>query len=145
LAVIQLARPKLGQNVVVVGYPLQGILASSVNVTTGAVSALAGLQDDTRMIQITAPVQPGNSGGPLLDQAGAVIGVVSSKLDVLKMAEMIGDVPQNINFAIRDTTVRAFLEANGIDYTTQTSVASLDTTTIADRASKTVVRIECHK
>lgn len=58
-------RPRLGQNVVVVGYPLQGILASSINVTTGTVSAIAGLNNDTRMIQFTAPVQAGNSGGPL--------------------------------------------------------------------------------
>lgn len=138
-------RPKLGQNVIAVGYPLQGILSSSVNVTTGTVSALAGLQDDTRMIQFTAPIQPGNSGGPLLDQSGAVVGVVTSKLDALKTAELVGDVPQNVNFAIREATVRAFLDANGIEYAIQLASAHLDTVTIAGRAKRAIVRIECRK
>ncbi|MGA2774314.1 MAG: serine protease [Bryobacteraceae bacterium] len=138
-------RPKLGQNVIAVGYPLQGILSSSVNVTTGTVSALAGLQDDSRMIQITAPVQPGNSGGPLLDQSGAVIGIVTSKLDALKTAELVGDVPQNVNFAIREATVRAFLDANGIEFAIQPPSANLDTVAIAGRAKMAVVRVECRK
>jgi uncharacterized protein len=138
-------RARLGQSAIAVGYPLQGILATSVNVTTGTVSALAGVGDDTRMIQITAPVQPGNSGGPLFDQSGAVIGVVTSKLDALKTAELIGDVPQNVNFAIREAIVRAFLDAKGIEYDIQPPRANLDTETIADRAKKAVVRIECRK
>ena len=61
-----------------VGYPLRGLLASEANVSTGAVSALAGPGDDRRLIQITAPVQSGNSGGPVLDAAGNVVGVVSA-------------------------------------------------------------------
>ena len=138
-------RARLGESVMVVGYPLQGILASSVNITTGTVSPLAGLHDDTRMLQITAPVQPGNSGGPLLDQTGAVMGVVSSKLDVLKTVELVGDVPQNVNFAIREAAVQAFLDANGIEYATQPPNPNLDNVTIAERARKAVVRIECRK
>lgn len=138
-------RPKLGQSAIVVGFPLHGILASSLNVTTGSVSALAGLEDDTRMIQITAPVQPGNSGGPLLDQTGAVMGVVSSKLDVLRTAELTGDLPQNVNFAIRASTLRAFLDANGIEYATHPGGTSLDTVSVAEQAKKAVVRIECYK
>ena len=51
-------------------------------------------------MQITAPVQPGNSGGPLLDGAGNVLGVVVAKLDALYVAEAIGDIPQKLNFAI---------------------------------------------
>ena len=87
-------RLALGQSVVAVGYPLQGLLASSLNVTSGTVSALAGLGDDSRHVQITAPVQPGNSGGPLFDQGGNVIGVVTSKLNVLAIAAAVGDVPR---------------------------------------------------
>ena len=138
-------RPKLGQSVIVLGYPLQGLLASSVNVTTGAVSALAGPGDDTRLIQISAPVQPGNSGGPLLDQTGAVIGVVSSKLDALKTQELVGDVPENVNFAIRDAVIRSFLDVHGIEYATAPSGKALDTVAITERGEKAVVRIECRK
>src|SRR5262249_31611076 len=56
--------------VVALGYPYSGLLATSPQVTTGAVSALAGVHDDTRVLQLTAPIQPGNSGGPLLDLTG---------------------------------------------------------------------------
>jgi Trypsin-like peptidase domain len=65
--------------VVVLGFPYAGLLATAPQVTTGAVSALAGLRDDTRYLQLTAPVQPGNSGGPLLDLSGNVVGIVSAR------------------------------------------------------------------
>ena len=74
-----------GASVVVMGYPLRGLFASEANVSTGAVSALAGPGDDRRLIQITAPVQPGNSGGPVLDAAGNVVRVVVAKLDAFKI------------------------------------------------------------
>lgn len=65
---------RAGESIVVVGYPLHGVLSSEPNITTGVVSALAGPDNDRRLIQITAPVQPGNSGGPLLDQSGNIDG-----------------------------------------------------------------------
>ena len=89
-----------GASVVVVGYPLRGLLASEANVSTDAVSALAGPGDDRRRIQITAPVQPGNSGGPVLDAAGNVVGVVAAKLDAIRIARSTGDIPQNVTFAV---------------------------------------------
>ena len=64
------ARVRAGDAVVVLGYPLSGLLASTANLSVGHVSALAGLGDDSRYLQISAPVQPGNSGGPLLIQVG---------------------------------------------------------------------------
>ena len=72
-----------GENVEAFGYPLSQVLATSGNFTTGIVTALAGIGDDSRFYQISAPVQPGNSGGPLLDENGNLIGVVSSKLNFL--------------------------------------------------------------
>ncbi len=71
-----------GEHVIAMGYPLSGILTTTVNVSEGIVSALAGLRDDSRYIQISAPVQPGNSGGPLLDTSGHIVGVVSGKLSI---------------------------------------------------------------
>ena len=70
-----------GDGVVVVGYPLRGLLASNANVTTGTISALAGVRDDSRRLQLTAPVQPGDSGGPLLDLSGNVVGVIVATLE----------------------------------------------------------------
>ncbi len=58
-----------GDDIVVVGFPLHGLLTSNPSVTTGNVSALAGPGDDRRFLQITAPVQQGNSGGPALCQS----------------------------------------------------------------------------
>src|SRR5262249_42514587 len=72
---------RAGDAVVALGYPLSGLLASTANLSVGNVSALAGLADDSRYLQISAPVQPGNSGGPLLDTNGHVIGIVTAKLN----------------------------------------------------------------
>jgi TPR repeat protein len=91
---------RAGESVVVVGFPLSGLLSSDPIVTTGIISALSGLRNDRRTIQITAPVQPGNSGGPLLGENGSVVGVVVSKLNAVKVAAAIGDIPQNVNFAV---------------------------------------------
>ena len=73
---------RVGENVEAFGYPLSQVLATSGNFTTGSVTALAGLGDDSRFYQISAPVQPGNSGGPLLDENGNLVGIVTSKLNV---------------------------------------------------------------
>jgi len=86
---------RLAEDVLIAGYPLGGILSSGINVTVGTVSALAGMGDDERRFQFTAPVQPGNSGGPVLDTSGHVIGVVVSKLNAMSIQDEIGDIPQN--------------------------------------------------
>ncbi len=72
---------QLGEKVIVAGFPYRGELSSGINITTGTISSLAGIKNDPRVIQISAPVQPGNSGGPLLDDNGDVIGVIVSKLN----------------------------------------------------------------
>lgn len=105
---------RAGDDVVALGYPLRGLLAMDVNVSTGIVSALAGLRDDPTRLQISAPVQSGNSGGPLLDETGAVVGVVVSKLNALRVARLTGDVPQNINFAVKGEVAQGFLRAQGV-------------------------------
>ena len=66
-------------------------------------------------MQISAPVQPGNSGGPAVDRAGHVVGVVVSKLDALVVADATGHIPQNVNFAIRSSLAKVFLRSNGIE------------------------------
>jgi len=140
------SRPaKQGDNVVAVGFPLQGPLGSSLIVTAGTISALSGIRDDTRMLQFTAPVQPGSSGGPLLDQGGNLVGIVVGKLDALKLAPEVGDLPENVNFAVKGSILRIFLEANGIDYAPGSSAAKLDTADIAERARKFTVAVECLK
>lgn len=110
-----------GDDVVVVGFPLPRLLATEANVTTGTISALAGIRNDTRLFQMTAPVQPGNSGGPVLDLSGHIVGVVVGKLDALELAKATGDIPQNINFAINAAVARTFLDSHGVSYQTAKS------------------------
>ncbi|WP_255574863.1 S1 family peptidase [Caldovatus aquaticus] len=104
-----------GEGVVTYGFPLAGLLSSGPTLTTGEVSALAGLGDNPRQFQISAPVQPGNSGGPLLDMSGHVVGVVVSKLNAQRVAQRTGDIPQNVNFAVKAEEAVKFLRRNGVE------------------------------
>ena len=132
-----------GDQVVVMGFPLHGVLSREPNVTIGNVSALAGLGNDRTMLQITAPVQPGNSGGPMFDMNGHVIGIVVGKLNAIKMAKALGDLPQNVNFAIHASMAQIFLDAEGTDYKTSTQNELQSAADIAAMARKYTVLVEC--
>ncbi|WP_375785761.1 S1C family serine protease [Bradyrhizobium sp. Pha-3] len=109
---------RVGDGVVAIGYPYHGLLTSDFTVTTGIVSSLSGILNDTRHLQISAAVQPGNSGGPLFDLGGAVVGVVAAKLDAVRMARATGSIPENINFAIKTGALRDFLDNSAVMYRT---------------------------
>lgn len=135
-----------GDEVVVVGYPLRQVLSSSAIVTTGNVSALGGLANDASKLQITAPIQQGNSGGPLLDRYGLVVGVVQSKLNALRFAAATGDIPQNVNFAINGATLASFLDAQGVEYKAlNPGAAVLQASDIGEAASRYTVAIDCQR
>lgn len=134
---------KLNEDVTVAGYPLAGFLGG-INVTRGAVSSLSGIRGDTTRMQITAPVQPGNSGGPVLSIEGEVLGIVVSKLDALKVADAIGDIPQNVNFAVRGEVAVRFLEANGVEPVMNKDFSLKAPTRLAEYATKITVLITCH-
>jgi TPR repeat protein len=134
-----------GDSVFAYGFPLTGLLSSGGNFTAGTVTALAGIQDDSRSLQISAPVQPGNSGGPLLDEAGNVVGVVVAKLDALKVARATDDLPQNVNFAIKATVAADFLGAHGVRYAEGKPSSALPPNVIAERARAFTVRVECER
>lgn len=137
-------RAAVGEPLAVAGYPLHGLL-SGFNMTTGNLSSLLGIGGDTRLVQITAPVQPGNSGGPVLDSAGNLMGVVVSKLDVIKAAKITGDIAQNVNFAINANVLRSFLDANSVEYETASSDKAIASTAIAEKAKGFTVLVECWK
>jgi uncharacterized protein len=127
---------------VAIGFPLTDILATQANVTTGDVSSLAGIRNDSRYLQIT-PIQPGNSGGPLFDASGNVIGVVSAKLDAVKVAGVTGQIPENVNFALNVSVVRAFLDSRGVAYQTATSANELSAPDIGDGGKRITELVEC--
>jgi S1-C subfamily serine protease len=132
-----------GEDIVVYGFPLTGVLASGGNVVTGNVTALAGLANDSRFLQISAPVQPGNSGGPLLDRNGNVVGIVVATLDALGIASATGDIPQNVNFAIKASVTVSFLDAQHVVHTESTGTAVLSTPEIAERAKALTLQVAC--
>jgi S1-C subfamily serine protease len=135
---------KLGETVVAFGYPLPGLLSAAGNMSSGTISALTGLRDDKAFLQISAPLQPGNSGGPLLDDSGNVIGVVVGKLDAVKMAAITGDIPQNVNFAVHLTAVKAFLSDFQVFYKSRVSAAGAKVVDVAAVARSFSLAISCH-
>jgi S1-C subfamily serine protease len=137
------ARP--GEDIVVLGYPLHGLLGADAIVTTGIINALAGIRNDRRLIQISAPVQPGNSGGPVLDSSGNIVGVVVAKLDALGVAKVAGDIPENVNFAINEATARSFLDAHHVGYNLAPSAGKLTAPDVASKASPFTLLLECFK
>lgn len=136
-----------GEDIIVFGYPLEWALSSGGNLTPGIISALTGLGNNTNQIQITAPIQPGSSGSPVMDKKGDVVGVVSMKLSDSKMAKATGSVGQNVNFAVNGQTVRAFLDANQVPYKTGGGLFSREKSNadIAEEARKWTVLVECWK
>ncbi len=135
--------PRVGDTVVTFGFPLPGVLSSEGNVSTGIISATTGLQNDIRFVQISAPVQPGNSGGPVFDASGHVIGVVVAKLDTMRVAQFTGDVPQNVNFSVHWSEVRALLDEQGVGYKKLPSQQAISTRAIAKIGAEISVTLDC--
>jgi S1-C subfamily serine protease len=108
------AEARLGQRVHAVGFPYYSIAGTSLHLTGGNVSSLADVNDDRRFFSFSSPVQPGNSGGPLIDTDGGVIGVVVSRLSERYIAEATGSLPQNINYALARPELDRFLAQHAL-------------------------------
>ncbi len=132
-----------GENVEAFGQPLSQALTTSGNFTTGIVTALARIGDDRRFYQISAPVQPGDSGGPLLDENGNLIGIVSSKLHFLSEIKNAGDIPQNVNFPIKASGVANFLQDNAIRLQIGEATQAVKGPDLADEAKALSAYVEC--
>jgi len=142
-----LGKLRQGEDIIVFGFPLNYVLSSGGNLTPGVISALTGLGNNTNQIQITAPIQPGSSGSPVMDKKGNIVGVVSMKLDDGRMAKATGQVGQNVNFAVNGQTVKSFLDTNKVPYKTGGGFFSQEKSNadIAEEASKWTVLVECWK
>jgi S1-C subfamily serine protease len=135
--------PRVGEDVLAFGFPLPGLLSSEGNVTVGILSATRGVGDDPHVFQMTAPVQSGNSGGPLIDASGNVVGVVVSKLDAATMSRRTGDVPQNVNFAVKSGEVTVFLDRYHVAYRLGQPGERKNAADLAEMAKKFAVQIIC--
>jgi S1-C subfamily serine protease/TPR repeat protein len=136
---------RLGEAVIVAGYPYGKFISSGLKVTSGIVSGVKGLGDNSGQFQLDAAIQPGNSGGPIFDRQGNIVGIVVAQLSKLKMASATGSIPENTNFAIKAGTVRAFMEANGVIVEADDRSGYQSTEAIAQIAAKQTVMVQCHK
>ncbi len=141
-AVFAATPARLNSDVTAAGFPLSGIL-EGLNVTRGAVSSLKGLRGSSFDMQISAPVQPGNSGGPLFGSSGQVVGVVVARLDKRAVEEQTGALPENVNFAVRGEAAKLFLAQNGVEITVGAQGPVLPPPEIAERAVQVTVRVTC--
>ncbi|EWY36790.1 hypothetical protein N825_25485 [Skermanella stibiiresistens SB22] len=121
----------LGESVYLFGYPQRPIL-TSINMTSGIVSSLTGFKGAKNELQTNAAVQLGNSGGPLVDSTGAVIGVITSLLRN----------SQNVGFAVKNTTLINFLEDNKISFSSR-SVQTVAATDVAKEVQDFTFPIVC--
>ena len=135
----------LGETIMYAGFPLRAFVSDELHVATGIVSALAGPKGDRRFIQLGAAVQPGDSGGPVMDGSGQVIAVVVGTLNPGPVERATGLPPQNVSFAIRGQVVRRFLDSLGVGYRTGKTEGRVDGTRIAERAKEFTLLVECLK
>ena len=102
---------KLGSTVATVGFPNIGLQGFAPKFARGEIGSLSGPEDDARYFQISVPVQPGNSGGALVDERGNVVGVVSAKLSAKAALATSGALPENVNYAVKSSFLLSFLES----------------------------------
>jgi S1-C subfamily serine protease len=134
---------RLGEKVLVAGYPFGEFFSNTIKVTTGVVSATRGAGDDSGQFQLDAAVQPGNSGGPIYDSSGNIVGVVISQLDKLKVAKAIGSLPENVNFGIKASTVRQFLTSSGLPSKKSERTEEKSTEQLAEIAQNQALMVMC--
>lgn len=134
---------RLGDPVVLFGYPLAGELTVTGNLATGMVSAMAGPGEDVTRMQISAPVQSGNSGGAVVDQSGHVVGVVVAKANTRPRGDGSAEVLQNVNFAIKSGVAGYFLDANQVPYEQEPAGADRSTADVASLAKDFTALVIC--
>ena len=132
---------RLGRSIFTIGFPQVDLQGFSPKLTKGEISSLAGMHDDPRHWQISAPIQPGNSGGPLFDNNGDVIGIIVSKLDEIAVAAQTGSLSQNVNYALKSAYIRPLLEEQNIPINDPKDAQSPRLEDIAERVQKSIVLI----
>jgi S1-C subfamily serine protease len=135
-------RVHLGERVANYGYPLFGQLSTSATITEGNINNLSGAGNDSTVLQFDAPTQPGNSGGPLLDSSGNVVGV-AIKILSKKYADATGHIAQNVNFAVKSNIVENFLQSNKVPFEKADSTEELKLPDIAEKAERFTVLVVC--
>jgi len=134
---------RLGEKVLVAGYPFGDLMSNTIKVTTGVVSATRGMGDDSGQFQLDAAVQQGNSGGPIYDSGGNIVGVVVYGLNKLAIAKTRGSIPENVNFGIKASTVRQFLTSSGLPSKKSERTEEKSTEQLAEIAKNQALMVMC--
>jgi S1-C subfamily serine protease len=110
LPIEQTRQVSRGEDVFTLGYPFIAVQGQHQKASFGRVNALSGIKDNERYMQIDVPIQPGNSGGPLINERGNVIGVITSTLDSMATLRRMGAIPQNVNYALKADYLMPLIE-----------------------------------
>ena len=156
LALLKISRPlknpypintnnaELMQEVYVAGYPFGDSLSNSVKITKGIVSSLTGLFNNFSNVQIDAALQPGNSGGPIFDNVGNIIGVAVAKVDLRLILENYGTIPENVNFGIKSSVLKDFLVSNNLRSLPSPNLSDLSNSDLGKKATDSTYYIGCY-
>ena len=126
-----------GEEIFVAGYPLGNMVSDQMKLTDGIVSATKGLDNDVSQFEISSVVRKGNSGGPIYDKRGNIVGVAVSRLNVNRA--------EYVNFGIKGSTVKQFLSAHDVPTKWSNRQDKIDTKDIYKIASKQTVMVVCHR
>ncbi len=130
----------VGDRVFTIGFPVDYILGQEPKFTDGAISSLSGIRGEATFLQITVPIHPGNSGGPLLSEDGKVVGVIASTMAFQPFIENTKVLPQNINYAVSGSFVAPLLAS----YTKEEKEkkALMSWREVVERARKAVLKVK---
>lgn len=136
------AKPELAEEVFTIGFPNITIQGFSPKYTRGEVSSLTGPSDDPNHLQISVPVQPGNSGGALVTSEGVAIGIVDAKLNTVLAARVTGDIAQNVNYALKVNKTSQFIQKSKISIPAANPTAN--SKEAVQRAQRATLRISVY-
>jgi S1-C subfamily serine protease len=127
---------RTGEDVVALGFPFGDQLGDEIKVTTGNISAMTGIKGDPAYMQFTAPIQSGNSGGPLLNVYGGIVGINTASLQ--------GKQYQNINFAIKGSNAQAYLAKHRINFEVRNRTEEMSAPEIVEYATPFTGQVYCY-
>ena len=143
LSVVPSGPVRTGDAVFTLGFPQVQLQGAEAKFTDGSISSLSGIGGDPKFFQISVPVQPGNSGGPLVDASGNVVGIIVSRLDEIETLLATGSLPQNVNYALKSSFVLPLLESlPGVQERLQKPV-KLDRPKAIEKAANAVGLVVC--
>ena len=141
LAIELKKKAKQGSEIAVLGYPNIGMQGNEQKATFGFINANSGIQGDTRYFQISSPIQPGNSGSPMVDERGVVIGIASATLNQSAAIKSTGTLAQNVNYAVKIAYALPMLINHGVDYIEPSNQKHLKKTELIESISDSVVLV----